>query len=454
MWKAVSAALALLLWQFCAMTIHSKILLVSPIQTLIRLATIWLEPGFWQTVMSSLGHIALGYFLGALLAIFLAVCAYRFMPAEKIFGPWMAVIRSVPVASFVIICLIWLSSSGLAVFIAFLMVVPILYQNLLEGLKSLDQKKQELADVYHFSHMEKGRYVILPQMEPFLMAGAKVSLGLAWKAGIAAEIIGTPAGSIGKMLYTAKIYLDTDDLMAWTVVTVLLSVLFEKLILLILKHGIRHAVETLPKRGNDSAVQQTGKSDEKSDQAEDSFGIKGLKMDFGRGELYHGIDRTWKKGGIHYIYGPSGSGKTTLLRILCGLQTPDDGTVFGIKGRPILLFQEDVLCEDLSGLGNVMLIGHADRKAAETLLDELGLHEALEQKVREYSGGMKRRCALAAALLAPGEELFLDEPFRGLDEANKQKAAAVIRKYQRGRSILLVTHEGELSEDLPVEKNE
>ena len=148
--------------------------------------------------------------------------------------------------------------------------------------------------------------------------------------------------------------------------------------------------------------------------------------------------------GITAVMAPSGSGKTTLLRILLGLERPDSGTVEGLTGRRIsAVFQEDRLLEHLSAEGNLRFaLGREyDLNAARALLDRLDLPDTGAQPVREFSGGMKRRLALARALLAPFDVLLLDEPFTGLDQANRDRALAAIRETAGDRPVLLVTHD-------------
>ena len=151
-------------------------------------------------------------------------------------------IKSVPVASFIIISLIWLTSSELSIFISFLMVLPIIYTNVLEGIRSTDRKMTEMADVFHIPWNRRLVYIWLPQIRPYLISACSMSLGLSWKAGIAAEIIGIPDGSIGEMLYNAKAYLNTVDLFGWTVIIVVISIAFEKLFLALLRYGFRKLV--------------------------------------------------------------------------------------------------------------------------------------------------------------------------------------------------------------------
>lgn len=238
-YKVLAVMLALILWEIAALKIDSPILLVTPVQVLGRLFTIWHEPDFAGTVWFTMYHIVGGFLAGLLCGIICAVLAYICKPVEYILWPWMVTIKAVPVASFVVICLIWFTAKNLSVFIAFLIVVPVIYQNTLTGLRSTDKGIREMADVFHIPWIRRIRYIIMPQLSPYLISAGRVTAGMAWKAGVAAEIIGMPKGSVGQMLYMSKIYLDTDDLLAWTVIIVVLSVIFEKLVVLTLKAALK-----------------------------------------------------------------------------------------------------------------------------------------------------------------------------------------------------------------------
>ncbi len=233
--KIGAVILALVIWQIAAMEIHQKILLVTPVAVVKRLFTIWQVQGFASSIWFTFYHIAGGFLLGTVLGILLAAVAAKISIVETLLWPWMTTIKSVPVASFVVICLIWLSARNLSVFISFLIVLPVIYQNVLSGLRAADPGMEEMARVFRMRWYRKLRYITIPQLKPFLLSACSVTTGMAWKAGVAAEIIGTPNGSIGKMLYLAKIYLDTDDLLAWTVIIVVISVLSEKLFMCALK---------------------------------------------------------------------------------------------------------------------------------------------------------------------------------------------------------------------------
>lgn len=233
--KAAAVLFALAVWQAAALLLDQKILMVSPLTVLVRLTTIWREPGFAASLWFSFSRIVGGFVLALAVGIVLAVLAGRFRVFEIFLWPFMITIKSVPVASFIVIALIWLSSSQLSVFISFLMVLPIVYTNVLGGIRSTDPKMTEMAAVFRIPGGRRLLYLWLPQIKPFLLSACSVALGLSWKAGIAAEIIGIPDGSVGEALYNAKVYLNTVDLFAWTVIIVVISIVFEKLFMAALR---------------------------------------------------------------------------------------------------------------------------------------------------------------------------------------------------------------------------
>jgi NitT/TauT family transport system permease protein len=208
---------------------------VTPFAVAKHLLVLMSEQDFFNVVLFSLLRIFGGCFLAMAVGITLAVVAGHFRIIETMLWPFIQTIKSVPVASFIILCLIWLTSTNLSVFIAFLMVLPIIYTNILQGIKDTDFKLLEMASIFRVGWIKKIKYIYLPHIKPYFISACSVSVGLSWKAGIAAEVIGIPDGSIGEKLYEAKVYLSSVDLFAWTVVIVALSVVFEKLFLHLLK---------------------------------------------------------------------------------------------------------------------------------------------------------------------------------------------------------------------------
>jgi NitT/TauT family transport system permease protein len=230
-WKErlLASAVALLVWQLCAAALGQTILLPSPAQTVRALLALLPQKTFLSTIWHTAGHILGGFALALLLGSVLAVVSARFRWIEGLLWPYLAVIRATPVASFIILCLVWVRVSDLSLFICFLMVLPVIYTNILTGIRSADEKLLEMAAVFRLDSRRRVLAIWLPALRPYLTAAFESAIGMAWKAGVAAEVIGVPARTIGRMLYDAKIYLATPELFAWTVVIVTLSAAFEKL---------------------------------------------------------------------------------------------------------------------------------------------------------------------------------------------------------------------------------
>lgn len=226
--RVLAIAAALLLWQLVSLWVGQQFLLPSPFSVAARLTTIWREPGFWATIWHSFWRIVTGFLLALLLGTLLGTLSGHFRAVELLLEPFTVTVRSVPVASFIVIFLLWFSSDRLSLLIPLLMVFPVVYSNVLEGIRSVDGQLRECVQLYGLSLPRRLRFLWLPHLRPFLLSASGTGLGLAWKSGIAAEIIGTPAGSIGRMFYQAKVHFNTTDLFAWTVIVVLVSVLFEK----------------------------------------------------------------------------------------------------------------------------------------------------------------------------------------------------------------------------------
>lgn len=236
--NAAYSALALLLWlavwQLASALIGQEILLVSPIRSAAALFRLLRTRVFYVSIAGTFGRILAGFALALFAALALAALSYNSAAAERLFAPVMAAIRATPVASFVILLLIFVGSKNLSIYTAFLMVMPVLYSNVLAGLKSADPKLLEMARVFRFTPRARTRSILIPAAFPYLLSACASGLGICWKAGVAAEVIGQSANSIGDALYRAKIFFATDELFAWTLAIILLSLLFEKGVLAII----------------------------------------------------------------------------------------------------------------------------------------------------------------------------------------------------------------------------
>ncbi len=421
----------LLLWQAASVCIGSDLLLVSPLNVLVTLAGLMFTGDFWATVLFSSVRILSGFVLAVLAGVVLAVLAGAFGAVRALLRPLMVTVKSIPVASFIILALLWLRNTGnLAVFISFLMVLPIVYTNTLTGIRQADVQLLELAKLYRFSPWRIMRYIRLPAVLPHFRAACAVGLGLCWKSGVAAEVIGITSGSIGEKLYDAKLLFSTAELLAWTVVIVLLSLCFEKLFLFALDRAGRRALQVVPPR---AALQSTA----------GAIRLENVTKGFGGAPVLEHLSLEFSAGERVCVMGPSGQGKTTLLRVTAGLLTPDEGRVQAEEMHFSAAFQEERLLEYANAVDNVRLVCSRPMKEIRAALARLGLEsEECSRPVSELSGGQRRRVALARAMLADGAgAVLLDEPFKGLDEEAHRQAAQFVLDAQGERTVLEVTHD-------------
>ena len=235
-----SVMLWLLVWQLGSQALGQEILLVSPVSVLVRLSSLIRTFPFWESIGFSLARISLGFLLAAFWGTLFAALAARFARFQDLLTPLILAIKATPVASFIILALIWIPSRNLSVFISFLMVFPVMYSNVLGGIQTTSRELLEMAQVFALPAGRTIRYIYISQILPFFRSACTIGLGLCWKSGIAAEVIGIPDGSIGEKLYNAKIFLNTPDLFAWTLVIVMVSLCFEKMVLRILDTCVRY----------------------------------------------------------------------------------------------------------------------------------------------------------------------------------------------------------------------
>ncbi|MCF0238512.1 MAG: ABC transporter permease subunit [Sphaerochaetaceae bacterium] len=204
-------------------------------QVFLRLVVLVQEPLYWKSIGFSTIRILVGLFLGIMGALGCSILSYSIKWFRILLSPLVSVIKSTPVASIVVVVLIYVSSRNLSIIISFLLVFPVVYSNLLQGFDSTPKELLEMAKIYRLSPKAKALAIFIPHLKPFFISACSTAMGFAWKSGIAAEVIGIPRGSIGERLYDAKIYFSTADIFAWTVTIIVLSSIFDKIFKVITK---------------------------------------------------------------------------------------------------------------------------------------------------------------------------------------------------------------------------
>ncbi len=474
----------ILVWQLGACLVDNRILLVGPLETLATLAKQASAGNFWLTVGSTLLRIGAGFTAGFALGLLLAAFSGHFSLAEEVLSPVMSLLKAIPVASFVVLFLIWWRSGVLATAVSFCIVLPNIYVNTLEGIRHVDRRLLEMAQVLRIPAWNRFFYIYRPALKPYLDSAIRISAGMSWKSGVAAEVIGIPALSVGEQLYLSKIYLDTAGVLAWTAVTILASVLCEKALLAAWKAFQRweprcqaprtgaSRTETAVKGGGiggrktvdacnkskggatvygDSRRNRETRKITRNEEGGQEQGTTGIVLELSHvSKSYSGkkvlrdVTARYERGKTYCFRSPSGSGKTTFFRLIAGLEKPDGEILLtgGIEryGSQIsMVFQEDRLCEEYSALINVDMVT-GDREKSREHLCQLLAQEDLYRPCRELSGGMKRRVAVARAMAAGGDIILLDEPYGGLDEESRRRTRRYIHRYGGNSALLLATH--------------
>ncbi len=234
---AAPPALWLGVWQLAALAAGRELLLPGPLAVGERLLVLAGTADFWLSVGSTLGRVFLGLLWGALAGAALAFATHFSPWADRLISPAVRVVRATPVVSFILLVYLWVARSAIPWVIAGLMVLPVVWSALGAGLDSLDKQLLEFARAYRFTRFKTLRLVCLPALRPQFSAGLLTAFGLAWKSGVAAEVLCPPAYAIGSRIQQAKLGLETADLFAWTLAIVALSLALEKLLRQGLKRG-------------------------------------------------------------------------------------------------------------------------------------------------------------------------------------------------------------------------
>ncbi|MDR2035463.1 MAG: ATP-binding cassette domain-containing protein [Coriobacteriales bacterium] len=439
--RAVILLVWILVWQVACLIAGNLILLASPLNTAVALFNNAVSLDFWLAITYSLIRIAAGFSLAFLAALVFGALAWRFSLFSSFFTPAMSFIKSVPIVCIIVLLLMWFGAPYVSAVAVFLVVFPALYFSVYEGLRHKDEKLNEMLQVFKMGRLQKLLVYYWPTLLPFLTTTSKLVVGISWKSGVAAELIGLPLGSIGERIYMAKITLSSADLFTWILVIVAISILCERLFLRLLKNTEHWAWRLALSRCRGQHKSKTG--------CVQALQLKTVSKAFLGEVILDGFSFVLKPAACYALQGPSGSGKTTFLRLLAGLDVPDSGTIDGAD-KVSMVFQEARLFEQRTALDNLRIVAGRERGAEElkALLLELLPRDSLLKPVGDLSGGMRRRVELCRALAVPSQVLLLDEPFAGLDDENRSLAQSLLRRRLEGRILVIATHVPEDAEVL------
>ncbi len=420
----------ILIWQLIYNRVGKDVIVPSPYNTWLKVKELVVTKEFWEITCDSVKRILLGYLCGVGIGLLLSVVTYISKFLYVLLKPLISIARATPVASLTIILIVWVTNQKVPLFIVGLMVFPIIWANTYEGIKNTDKKLLEMSRCFSVSVFKRLFHIYFPSVYPYFIAGASTALGLAWKSGIAAEILGSTQNSMGQQINDAKVMLDSEGKFAWTIVVVILSIIFERVLVSFLKRTSLR----IPLRSKDAH------DSHRCEHSDTFLKAENIHKSYGKNSVLRGVDLSVSKGEVLALMGASGAGKTTLLMILSSLIKKDKGEVEK-SGKISFLFQEDRLLPWLTVKENILFVNNqADVKG---LLELVSLEECENMYPDELSGGMKRRLAIARTLAGKGEIVFLDEPFTGLDEELREETAKKVFDYIKNRAVILITHDSE-----------
>lgn len=430
--KAVAAAGAiaafwLAAWMLVAALVAQPLILPGPGAVVVALLRLVCDAGTWVILAGSGARILGGLALAAVCGGVLAGVSSRSRAFARLVAPALSFVKATPVACVVVLLLIWLGSERVSIAAVFLMALPGVYFSLAEGLAQVSGSLEQMFRLHGVRGWRLFCANTWREVLPFVLSCARAVIGMGWKAGVAAELIGMAVGTVGERIYQAKLLIETADLLAWTVLVVAASWACERVLVWLLQASgpvAWHAAVRTHGHGARRRAGATGGVAADLVLAVDDRAPWAPALD--------GMVLSVPAGGRICVMGASGSGKTTLLALAAGECAPCS-----------MVFQDARLVEDASALDNVLVCADArvDASSAAALLRLLVPGIDAQARVVELSGGQRRRVEIARALLCPGGAVILDEPFTGLDASARDVAAKVVLDLLDGRMLLLATHD-------------
>lgn len=427
--KAVAAAGAvaafwLAVWVLVAGLVAQPLILPGPGAVVVALLRLVCDAGTWAILAGSGARILGGLALAAVCGGVLAGISSRSRAFAHLVAPALSFVKATPVACVVVLLLIWLGSARVSIAAVFLMALPGVYFSLVEGLTQADKPLEQMFRLHGVRGWRLFCAHTWREVLPFALSCARAVIGMSWKAGVAAELIGMAAGTVGERIYQAKLLIETADLLAWTVLVVAASWACERVLVWLLR-----ASGPAAWRAAVRAHGRAGGSAGGGAPAELAFAV-GDRAPWA--PALDGLVLRVPAGGRTCVMGASGAGKSTLLALAAGECAPCS-----------MVFQDVRLVEDVSALDNVLVCADArvDASSATALLRLLVPGVDVHARVAELSGGQRRRVEIARALLCGGCAVILDEPFTGLDASARDATAEAVLDLLEGRMLLLATHD-------------
>lgn len=422
------AAFWLAAWMLVAALVAQPLILPGPGAVVAALLRLVCDGGTWAILAGSGARILGGLALAAVCGGVLAGVSSRSRAFARLVAPALSFVKATPVACVVVLLLIWLGSARVSIAAVFLMALPGVYFSLAEGLAQVNGSLEEMFRLHGVRGWRLFCAHTWREVLPFVLSCARAVIGMGWKAGVAAELIGMAVGTVGERIYQAKLLIETADLLAWTVLVVAVSWACERALVWLLQASGPVAWRVAVRTHGHGARGRAGAAGDSA--------AAGLALAIGNrapwAPALDGLVLNVPSGGRACVMGASGVGKSTLLTLAAGECAPCS-----------MVFQDVRLVEDASALDNVLVCADArvGASSAAALLRLLVSGMDVQARVAELSGGQRRRVEIARALLCGGSAVILDEPFTGLDPVARDATAKAVLDLLDSRTLLLATHD-------------
>lgn len=225
----------LIIWQLLALSVNISFIFPGPLDVMQALVGLIKTQEYYRIITASTLRIAVGFVISFILGVVLGIISGRFGIIREFIEPVMQLFKTVPVTAFIILVLIWFNSQNAATIISFIITLPMIYSGTLSGITDCDIKLIQMSQVFRLGILRRLRYIYVPQVYPYIISSLKVAVGMCFKAGISAEVIGLTKDSIGSQMYYSKLYIMTADLFAWSITVVVVSFIAEKLCILVIE---------------------------------------------------------------------------------------------------------------------------------------------------------------------------------------------------------------------------
>jgi len=488
-WRSAGYLLPVGLWFIAARSLDLAVALPPPGTVFLRTVLLFGDEGFLTTVFLTVFRTIAALGIGAVISIPLGVAAARSTAVRDVIAPSIRAVRAIPFISIILVAVIWFSSGTVPSFVALLMIAPLLYESAYTGVRGVDPKLEEMTRSFALSRTARLRHLWIPGATPTMLGGLRGANGIAWKVTVAAEVISVPRRGIGTEMGEARLFLETETVLAWTVVLIVVAGLSDRVIGAIEYHCRQRKAKDRVASGRTGVIPDTvpeapptgtirsfrsgliapvikirdlsftwrsrgaGSGDELRTGGEAVSIVRGLSAELAAGE-------------VTALIGPSGVGKTTILRLIGGVLRPESGTIETpgtTVHRTATVFQEPRLLPWRTVGENVALgrgpavqgwgaPGQGSGRPGDDAAGEIGdalrtvnLEGQSEGYPEELSGGMQQRVALARALYAHPDLLLIDEPLSGVDQAHRGELSEYLRSVITASGVTTVIS----SHDLP-----